>query len=154
MKRILVAIDFSSATDKVIATASELAAVHDASLRIIHTEPPELEYIAYGAEQPLAYGAPMPAPEFSTHTAQEDRKALNRIKKQLDKQGLTAECVQLEGHTAEVILAEADDYDADMIIIGTHEHGLFYYLLLGGVRDSVLKDAKVPVLVVPANSNN
>ena len=33
--------------------------------------------------------------------------------------------------------------------MGTHGHGKLYHLILGSVSNSVLKHAKVPVLLVP-----
>ncbi|MEO8353471.1 MAG: universal stress protein, partial [Chthoniobacteraceae bacterium] len=42
------------------------------------------------------------------------------------------------------------EHGADMIVMGSHGHGSFYELLVGSVTSGVLRDARCPVLVVPA----
>ena len=55
----------------------------------------------------------------------------------------------VQGPSAETILSHADSLGASLIIMGTHGHGKLYHLILGSVSNSVLKHAKVPVLLVP-----
>ena len=53
-----------------------------------------------------------------------------------------------EGYPVEIILKKAEDQGADMIVMGTHEKG-FAQSFLGSVAKTVLRSAKVPVVVVP-----
>lgn len=53
-----------------------------------------------------------------------------------------------EGYPVEIILKKAEDEGADMIVMGTHEKG-FAQSFLGSVAKTVLRSAKVPVVVVP-----
>jgi len=52
-------------------------------------------------------------------------------------------------HCADVILARADELDADMIVVGSHEFGAVLRVLPGSVRAEILKKAWCPVVVVP-----
>jgi nucleotide-binding universal stress UspA family protein len=60
-----------------------------------------------------------------------------------------AKSVLLEGPTAANILAEAEKFKADLILVGSHKHGKFYDLLFGSTHNALIKHAKVPVLVIP-----
>jgi nucleotide-binding universal stress UspA family protein len=51
------------------------------------------------------------------------------------------------GDAADAILAAARSYDADVIVVGTHEHGWFDRLFTHSVDEKVVRKADVPVLV-------
>jgi len=51
------------------------------------------------------------------------------------------------GDAADAIIAAAHDYDADVIVVGTHEHGWFDRLFSHSVGEKVVRKADVPVLV-------
>ena len=56
------------------------------------------------------------------------------------------------GRPADEIVRHARDYDADLIVIGTHDHDGMQRALLGSVADRVIRQAPCPVLVVPSRS--
>jgi nucleotide-binding universal stress UspA family protein len=51
-----------------------------------------------------------------------------------------------------MILAQADQLQADLIVVGSHGHGATYDLLVGSISSGVIRKSKVPVLVVPARN--
>ena len=53
-----------------------------------------------------------------------------------------------EGYPVEIILKKAEEEGVDMIVMGTHEKG-FAQSFLGSVAKTVLRSAKIPVVVVP-----
>lgn len=142
MKTILVAIDFSDITSTVVEKAIYMAKKLDAKLYLVHTEPPELDYVAYGLEQ--AY-----VQVDNTEYREENRNILHKIEEDIKAEELEVESILLKGPTAEIITQEAKDISADLIIIGTHEHGSFYHLFFGSTRDSIIQESHVPILVVP-----
>jgi nucleotide-binding universal stress UspA family protein len=58
-----------------------------------------------------------------------------------------AEAIGETGDPVEAILAAAEAHQADVIVVGTHERGWFRRLFATSVRDEVIRDARVPVLV-------
>lgn len=54
----------------------------------------------------------------------------------------------LFGHVKQVIVEEAKDWGADLIVVGSHGYGFFGRVLLGSVSDFVLHHAPCSVLVV------
>ena len=54
-----------------------------------------------------------------------------------------------EGHPSEDIIKTAEAYEADLIVVGTHGRTGLMHLLVGSVSEHVIRNSKVPVLVVP-----
>jgi nucleotide-binding universal stress UspA family protein len=50
------------------------------------------------------------------------------------------------------IVRFAEEYGADLIVMGTHGYGRVKRFLLGSVADQVVRQARCPVLVVPAKA--
>ena len=160
MKRILVPIDFSDVTPRVIGMAQQLAKALDAEIHLIHVR----ELSAIAAPGALGYGlagmpelAPMsgvPVPVFDpmpqTMPVDESQKSkLAQWQKEIAQGGLKVTLHEPTGTVAEEILLQADSLNADLIVMGTHGHGAMYNLLVGGVTKVVLKHSTRPVLLVP-----
>jgi nucleotide-binding universal stress UspA family protein len=160
MKRILVPIDFSDATLRVIDLAQQLAKALDAEIHLVHVK----ELTAAAAPGTLGYGlagmpelAPMsgvPLPVFDpmpqTVPVDEDEQSkLTHWQDKIAQSGVKVTLHEPTGAVVEEILNEADVANADLIVMGTHGHGAMYNLLVGGVTKGVLKRSTRPVLLVP-----
>jgi nucleotide-binding universal stress UspA family protein len=160
MKRILVPIDFSDVTPPVIDLARQLAKAFGAEIHLIHVK----EITAAAAPGTLGYGlagmpelAPMsgvPVPGFEpmpeTVAADEGEKwKLAKWQEEISQDGIAVSLHEPTGTVAEEILSEADELDADLIVMGTHGHGAMYNLLVGSATKGVLKHSTRPVLLVP-----
>jgi nucleotide-binding universal stress UspA family protein len=64
------------------------------------------------------------------------------------KQGLEASFVSKVGHPAELIAKAADAGKFDMVVMGSHGHGLLGNLVLGSVVTKVLAKCATPVLLI------
>ncbi len=137
----LVAIDFSEATDLVVRRAIELARMLDARITLLHV----VDYLP-----PLGF-----ADDFSPSPAvliDEDdliangRRSLDETVVRL-KLPADLSRVVLIGSPKQEIIRAASDHGADLIIIGSHGvHGLGR--LLGTTASGVLNDAVCDVLAV------
>jgi nucleotide-binding universal stress UspA family protein len=160
MKRILVPIDFSDVTQPVIDLARQLAKAFGAEIHLIHVK----ELTAAAAPGTLGYGlagmpelAPMsgvPVPGFEpmpeTVAKDEGEKwKLAKWQEEITQDGIKVSLHEPTGTVAEEILSEADELDADLIVMGTHGHGAMYDLLVGSATKGVLKHSARPVLLVP-----
>jgi nucleotide-binding universal stress UspA family protein len=58
------------------------------------------------------------------------------------------EIVVTQGETVDCILSEADSRQADLIVMGYHPRGRLEEAIVGSVSHSVVRRAKVPVLLV------
>jgi nucleotide-binding universal stress UspA family protein len=161
MKRILVPIDFSDVTPRVIGVAQQLAKALDAEIHLIHVR----ELSATATPGALGYGlsgmpelAPMsgvPVPVFDpmpqTMPVDESQKSkLTQWQKEIAQAGVKVTLHEPTGAVAEEILSQANTLNADLIVMGTHGHSAMYNLLVGSVTKGVLKHSARPVLLVPA----
>lgn len=56
-----------------------------------------------------------------------------------------------EGLPQEEIINTSKEWEADLIVIGTHGRTGLISLLMGSVAEYVMKHASIPVMIVPAN---
>lgn len=54
-----------------------------------------------------------------------------------------------EGYPANTILEKADEFDCDLIVMGTHGKGLITHAFLGSVAEKVLRRSRRPVFTIP-----
>jgi nucleotide-binding universal stress UspA family protein len=141
MKTILVPIDFSAVSKRVVAVAEELARGLGGRLVVLHVvQPPVLTDSDFGTQLTAEYAA---------EAAAAADKQLARLRQQLLKDDLVVEVQNTSGYPGQCILDAADEVGADFIVLGSHGHGAFYDLIVGSTASRVLKRARCPVLIVP-----
>lgn len=139
---ILVAVDLSPASEKVVAAAGRVAKLTGASVYIMHAAEPEPDFVGYDA-----------GPEVvRTQVAQELRREhrdVQTLAENLREAGLDATALLVRGPTVETTLKEAEKLEAELIVVGTHGHGAVYDVLIGSYSAGIIRKSKLPVLVVP-----
>ena len=143
MKRFLAAIDFSDVTPAVVDVAAKLAEAFQGDLCILHTAPPEPDFVGYQVGPQYVRDAVAREIKSAAHQ-------LQVIADDLAARGIEAKTLQLQGPTVQKILQEAERFEADLIVVGHHEHGEFHDILFGCVETDLIHDGDFPVLVVPA----
>jgi len=147
MKTILVPLDFSEACYRVLRSVKELARDWQVRVVLLHVVEPVANYVPVGASMDVI--APPPAGlEQEDFSAQEQE--LNGYAEGLRAEGLEVEAVTVLGLAVDEIVAQADLRKADYVVLGSHGHGALYHLFSGSVVTGVLKQAKCPVIVIPA----
>jgi nucleotide-binding universal stress UspA family protein len=164
MKCILVPIDFSDITPRVIDLARQLAKALDAEIHLVHVK----ELSAAAAPGSLGYGlagmpelAPMsgvPVPVFDpmAQPIPEDegqKSKLAQWQREIAQAGVKVTLHEPTGMVAGEILNQAKALNADLIVMGTHGHGAMYNLLVGSATKGVLKHSARPVLLVPGTKS-
>lgn len=150
MKKVLVAIDFSDVTQRVMENARTLAKSMNSVVRLLHIAPPDVEFVAYspGGIPPLhAMGGTAVQRDLSVET---QRLAL--LMEGMKADGMQATAAVLEGPIVPTLVDEAKEWAADVIVMGSHGHSALYELFVGSVTEGVLRRSTVPVFVVPSRS--
>ena len=80
--------------------------------------------------------------------ADECEKALKPARRALDKAAIPFKDTWKTGDPGDEIATFATKGKYDLVIMGSHGHGLFVNLVLGSVATKVLAACKVPVLVI------
>ena len=141
LRTVLCPTDFSDVSARAETYAAALARHYDASLHLLHVDPPMPVMAPYGE-------IPVDARMFEEQRQVADAE-LVKAGDRARAGGLTVETTMKGGHPAREILALADRAQADMLVIGTHGRGGVEHLLLGSVAEKIMRKASCPVLVVP-----
>jgi nucleotide-binding universal stress UspA family protein len=75
-------------------------------------------------------------------------KALADARQYLESRGVTGLYIHGTGRPADVIVQEAEESGADLIVVGTRGHGAAHQLFMGSVSTNVVHHAPCDVLVV------
>jgi nucleotide-binding universal stress UspA family protein len=145
MKTILVPVDFSDVTLKVVKAAVHLAKPFQSRIILMHVSEsgPPLMGIGGGPDA-------VPVPQTHEPTASTDyTERFARLQEMISSIGLVSTLVHLEGIPIDLILSQAENLRVDLIILGSHSRGPLSHLFLGSVADGVLQRARCPVLIVP-----
>jgi nucleotide-binding universal stress UspA family protein len=140
---VLIPVDFSDVTNRVVQTAGELARAFGGKAVLLHVSEPEPDFVGF-EPGPVAVRTAV-ARDFKT-----EHQKLDEQKQRLTAAGVETVALHIQGPLAQKILQEAEAQNAGLIVIGSHGHGALYNLLVGSVTSGVLKGANCPVLVVPA----
>lgn len=57
-----------------------------------------------------------------------------------------------EGIPYEVILKVANEWDADIIVLGTHGRTGFSHLIMGSVAEKIIRHSEIPIFIIPIKS--
>ncbi len=136
-EKILVAVDHSEVTARVLSAVRELASLSQGEVWVLHLRERE----TVGSTGPLT----------SPESREEAGEAVTAVVDTLTKAGVKAHGVvrdTLFGHAAREIVSDAREYGADVIVMGSRGRGDLAGLVLGSTAHKVIHLADRPVLVV------
>lgn len=142
MKNILVALDIDSDAQKLLGQACQLAEKFGSKVWIVHIAAPDPDFVGYEA-------GPQFVRENRAGELREEHKALQKFAADLAERDIASESLLIQGPTVEMILKEAAKLNADLIIMGFHEHDFLYKALKGSTTSEVIKNSGIPLLIVP-----
>jgi nucleotide-binding universal stress UspA family protein len=126
MRHLLVAIDFSEQTPRLIATAKELATSVGCPVRLFHV----LE-------------------ESDEDSRASNERQLEEMAEKLKKDGIQVTSVVESGPIVTRILEELQKQDVDHIIMGTHGRSGLMEVFLGSVSKGVIQNSALPITLLP-----
>jgi nucleotide-binding universal stress UspA family protein len=142
LKSILVGTDFSLCAARAFELAVSLAAVHDASVHLVH--------VLVEPIQAFDVAGALPYLDVTTQREWEDatRKRLARAVASAAKRGVTATSEIRWGRPSDTLVETAKKMKASLVVLGTHGRGALEKLLIGSTAERVLRLSPVPVLTV------
>lgn len=138
--KILLAADGSPFTKKALAflvTHEGLAGARD-ELVVLHVQPPV----------PPRVTTMLGGNEVASYHREEADAVLNPIKTFLERHSIPFQCKWVVGNPCEEILKAASEDHAQMIVMGTHGHGVVGRFFMGSIAQRVVARCEVPVLLV------
>ena len=149
--KILVAVDFSDITDKVLSHAARLAEATRGALVLMHIAEPAPDHIAYDMDPGTPYAIdPAELRDGLAKRFHQEHKALQDHAEALRQRGIECKALMVQGETVDMLLAEADKMQVDFIVAGSHGKGLLGQLLLGSTSEKLLRNSRLPVHIIPA----
>jgi nucleotide-binding universal stress UspA family protein len=142
IRRLVHPTDFSPASGPAFRKALELAKQNRATLLIVHVLP-TLPMVADAYMAASAYDAMLRAQRLQAE------KAMGRLVKRARAAGVRATGHVVDfGAVSDAIARFAKRQRADLIVMGTHGHGIIARALLGSVAERVISRASCPVMTV------
>ncbi|PRX36435.1 nucleotide-binding universal stress UspA family protein [Paraburkholderia sp. BL18I3N2] len=143
--RILVAVDGSNTSRRAFEAALALAKASGAVLQPLYVV----------ENTPMYFEAPGYDPSVLRNRLVEEGKELGvEFAKAMAEQGVKGELVVSEASTIDdvsvVVLKAAADFNADLLVMGTHGRRGFQRLILGSVAERCVRQASLPVLLIPS----
>jgi len=142
MRNVLVPLDLSEVSNRILAVAVEQVRAFSGSLWLLHVAPPDPAFVGFGA-------GPQSERDHVAATLREEHRRIQGYAAALQKEGLAVTALLVQGSTVEMILHQTEKIPADLIVMGSHGRGAIARALLGSVSEGVLRKAPCPMLIVP-----
>jgi nucleotide-binding universal stress UspA family protein len=144
-RRILLPVDGSENSEQTIDYALRIAEKEKAELIILHVS--DSKRFTSLPDQSFENDEQVDAET-------EGNKIVNRVRSLIEEKEAYSEDIRIstitvDGHPSETILKVATIKEADMIVIATSGKHMINRFLLGSVTEKIIRQSKIPVLVVP-----
>lgn len=148
VKKILVALDGSSYSDRVAKYGGDIALRYNAEITLIHVvEPPRSVIPVSEIDTGLATEIEL-IEKLAKKMESNAQNLLNGYKKDMENKGLDPKIRIEKGNASDIILTIAEDENYDLIVVGSRGLGNVKRFILGSVSDKISKHAHCPVLIV------
>lgn len=141
---LLVPIDFSDHALSALRLAIDVARSGGARITLLHVG---VVPHVYSSELGLGGAIGPLFTEMSEQVAREQRHRLEKVAREEIPEGVNYEIVLREGFPPEEVLAQVQQGEHDLVVMGTHGRTGLGRVFLGSVAERVVRECPVPVLV-------
>ena len=146
MGTVLVPVDFSDSSGRLLEAARAEAGRRGAALHLLHVIEPAAEVAGFETDPEMM------RLRIGQDLAAEERVEGRRLQVMADgmkSRGTACTSEVRLGLPPDEIIAAVKDHGAELVVMGSHGHGALYHLFTGSAVTGVLKHTTCPVLVVP-----
>lgn len=141
IKKILVPVDFSENSAKLMKSAEYFAKKHEARLAVVFVMQSFDDYSGFFVPH-------MPIAQFEEEMRQSAEKKMESFLSENMDESVPHDAKVLGGDIAEEIIGLAGKEGVDLIIMGTHGYKGLEKVLFGSVAEKVVKMAPCPVMTI------
>jgi nucleotide-binding universal stress UspA family protein len=143
VKKILLATDFSSVSEKAASYARALARRFSSTVEIAHVFDPSV----VKSYKEVLIGLPI------NERRRISNENLERLRDDFSASGINARTISPDGHRPSAgLLKVAKEHEVDLIVAGTQSKSGVERLILGSTAEQLIRNAKCPVLTVGPNA--
>lgn len=144
MKRIILPVDFSESSNKLVDFAISFAKDINAQISLIHVAATDIGFVI--GDMGFQY-----FPEVEENEIKYELKELNKIQQRVLSNGVSCTHILKQGIAGDTILEFAEAQNADYIVIGSHGRSGVYDVFIGSLTKEITQKSKIPVVVVPCH---
>lgn len=148
LMRILLATDGSAHSQAAVNTVLARPWPEGTLVRVLTAAPYPYPLATYPLQLPE-----LPQPAFDEQARKQAQSIADAAAARLRERGLAAEAVVRDGDARVEIVRDASDWNADLVVIGSHGYTGLRKLLLGSVAQYVVSHAPCSVEVVRSREN-
>ena len=145
-EKILVAIDGSAHSEKAAAAGIEMAKLYGGGITVLYVVDISKVYAPFGDLVTKVVEDPFAA--MRDILKKQGDEAIKRIEEMAKTAAVPAERKIVDGYPADTIIQIAEEENMNLIVVGYIGASGLDRFLLGSVADKVVRNSKVPVLVV------
>jgi nucleotide-binding universal stress UspA family protein len=142
-KHILIATDFSPASEETTACALAMARRYHSQVTVVHALAPTVRE-----------SVPLDSPRELDGERIRAEQQMAMLAEKTEKMGVSSRFRIERGHVWDILSPLIQGNDVDLLVVGTHGRGTFKKMALGSVAEEVLRRAECPVLTIGPNVAN
>lgn len=142
MKNLLLAVDVKSTDRLLIDFAILMAEKFHSKVWIIHIAAPDPDFVGYGV-------GPTYIRKSRAEELKKEHKELHSYLSRFDERSVTADALLIQGPTIEMLEEEIKKLKIDLLIMGSHKHGLLYEMFVGNTTIDMVKKHAIPMMIIP-----
>ncbi len=147
MKTIILPVDFSDSSDKLVDYAVGFAKDIQAQIILIHVAASDIGFVI--GDMGFQY-----FPEVEENEIKFELKELNKLEQRIISQGVSCTHILKQGIAGDTILEFAEEKNGDYIVVGSHGRSGVYDVFIGSLTKEITRKSKIPVLVVPCHDEH
>ncbi len=142
MKNFLVALDMKPSDALLLDQASFLAEKCGAKIWMVHVASPDPDFVGFEM-------GPKYIRDFVADELRAEHRQLQGYAETLQSRSLEAEGLLIQGPTIDMIEAEIQKLNIDLLVLGSHKHSFLYETFIGTTAMKIIREISIPMMIVP-----
>lgn len=147
MHNILIPVDFSDATQKVVEQAAAVAGAFGSTVRLLHVAAPDPSFTS-------SRSWPQEVRDELARELHTEHRELTRLAEWLHQQGVKSKAMVARGQIVDTVLEFAERTETNLIIMTAPHHGGLAELFPGNMLKGIIRKVNCPVMVVPVEKDD
>jgi nucleotide-binding universal stress UspA family protein len=153
-KKVLIALDYNPTAKKVAEVGYSIANAMGADCLLVHILSTPIIYTSVNYDPIMGFSGFEALENYQLNSdllSKSANKYLDKVKKHLGDSNV--ETIVKDGEFDDQIMETALNYNADLIVMGTHSQQWLEKILVGSTTESIIQISKIPIVIVPTKKD-